>query len=118
VVDHGAGSRAAGKRSYRARIEVTYLGGSLPDDAAEALAGAVSEAAAGIASRLSFAVSAQNYDTVVLSATVRGGSSVEAITNLNAALDDAMFRTGLFERFDVTGKVLRIAPSADMMGVS
>jgi hypothetical protein len=104
------GIEQKGKRSYQARIEVTYLGGSLPNDAAEALAGAVSEAAAGVASGLSFSISTRHHDTIVVSATVRGGSSLEAITYLNSAVDDAMFQTGLVEKFDVSGKVFQIAP--------
>src|SRR4051794_1006575 len=103
-------------RSFKARIEVTYMGGSLPNDAAEALAAAVSEAVAGAASGLSFSVSTHHYDTIVLSATLRGGSSLEAIARLNTALDDAMFQTGLFERFDVSGKVLQIGPLETFVG--
>ncbi|HEY4466027.1 MAG TPA: hypothetical protein VGN41_25425, partial [Streptosporangiaceae bacterium] len=43
-------------------------------------------------------------------ATVRAGNPREALSQLDEALDDALMATGLFEEFDVTGKVLRVGP--------
>lgn len=34
-----------------------------------------------------------------------------ALTRLDSALDESLMATGFFEEFDVTGKVLRVAPS-------
>lgn len=47
---------------------------------------------------------------VVVRATVRAGTTVDALTRLTAAWDRALLRTGLFEEFDASGPVLRAAP--------
>jgi hypothetical protein len=99
-----------GKRTYKARVEVTYLGGSLSDDSVDALTVAVSDALGDTAKEISLGITTKHYDKVALSAIVRGGNSLEAITLLDGTLDDAIFRTGLFEQFDVSGKQLEVAP--------
>ena len=91
-------------------MEITYLGGSLPEEAVDALTAAVSGAVTGAVSELQFSVITHLYDKILLSTKIRSGSSLEAITYLNTEVDEAMFRTGLFEQFDVTGKQFEIAP--------
>jgi hypothetical protein len=59
---------------------------------------------------LSFTVSPHPYNRVTIGATVQAANPLVAISWLNAALDDALIATGLFEEFDVTGKMLRVAP--------
>ena len=97
-----------GQRSYRARAEVTYVGGTLPDDAADALTAALSSAAAGV---VSVVVSRRLHDIVLVSAEMRGTSPLDAITTLDEALNRALRTTGLFEEVDVTGKTLHVTPA-------
>jgi hypothetical protein len=47
---------------------------------------------------------------VVVSATLRSDNPLEAVGRLSTVLDRALLGTGLFEMFDVTGRVLRVAP--------
>jgi hypothetical protein len=61
-------------------------------------------------SDLSFTVSPHPYSVLTVRATVRGPTPVDAVTRLDASLNQSLMATGLFEEFDVTGKVLRIAP--------
>jgi hypothetical protein len=96
-------------------IELTYAGGTLPDDARDALTGAVrGEVGTDVGDDdirdLSFGVGAQQHSILTVSATVRETSPLAAITRLDRSLDRAMMTTGLFEEFDTTGKVLRVAP--------
>jgi hypothetical protein len=97
-------------REYRAVIEIPYLGGTLPDDPREALRSALA-ADLGVEARdLSFDVSLDPYTVVTIAAVFRGTSPVAAITRLNTALDRSLLVTGLFETFDVSGKMLQAAP--------
>jgi uncharacterized Ntn-hydrolase superfamily protein len=102
-------------RRYRVLIEITYAGGRLPDEAREALASAIrARADRGGADRdaagAAMTVSADRHNVVSVSATVRADNPREALSELDEVLDDALIVTGLFEEFDVTGKVLRVAP--------
>ncbi|HEY4463294.1 MAG TPA: hypothetical protein VGN41_11580, partial [Streptosporangiaceae bacterium] len=101
-------------------IEITYAGGRLPDEAQAALASAMrvsDRAHQGHRGRRgrrgadgTITVSADPYSIVAITATVRAGNPREALSQLDEALDDALMATGLFEEFDVTGKVLRVGP--------
>jgi hypothetical protein len=97
-------------RQYCALIEITYTGGNLPSDTREALAAAMSAAMGNAASDLSFTVSSHPYNVVTLRARLRGTDPRTAITRLDASLDQSLMATGLFEEFDVSGRVLRVAP--------
>jgi hypothetical protein len=104
-------------RRYRVLIEITYGGGRLPDEARAALASAMrvsGRAHRGQRGRRgadgTITVSADPYSIVAITATVRAGNPREALSQLDEALDDALMATGLFEEFDVTGKVLRVGP--------
>jgi hypothetical protein len=105
-------------RRYRVRIEITYAGGRLPDEAREALASAIWARAGRGSSDGAMTVSADPHSIVAVGATVivavgatvRADNPREALSQLDEALDDALMATGLFEEFDVTGKILRVAP--------
>ena len=47
---------------------------------------------------------------VTVRATVDAANPRAALAMVDEALDRALMTTGLFEEFDVTGKVLRVAP--------
>jgi len=97
-------------RRYHAEIEIVYVGGPLPGDAYESLTGALRAAVGNETSGLSFAVSQHPYNRMTVGATVEVTSPLAAIMRLDRALDDALMAIGLFEEFDVTGKMLRAAP--------
>lgn len=59
---------------------------------------------------LSFLVSSDVYDRVIVRATLTATTPLAAMARLDKAIDDALMASGLFEEFDVTGKVLRAAP--------
>jgi hypothetical protein len=60
---------------------------------------------------LSFAVSSHSYSRVTIGATLVENRPLEALTRLDSALDESLMATGLFEEFDTSGKVLRVAPN-------
>jgi hypothetical protein len=95
-------------RRYRTRIRTTYLGGTLPLDGYQALADAVRAVAPG---EVSCAVAPDAYDVFVVTSAVRATNPMDALAGLNAALDRALLSTGLFEEFDVSGKVLYAGPA-------
>jgi hypothetical protein len=99
-----------GGREYRAVIEIPYLSGTLPDDAREALRSALFADLGAEARDVSLNVSLDPYTVVTITAVFRGTSPVAVITRLSTALDKSLLITGLFEKFDVSGKVLRAAP--------
>jgi hypothetical protein len=87
---------------------VTYLGGTLPPDGYQALADAVRAVAQG---DVSCAVAPGAYDVFVVTSAVRAPNPLEALAGLDAALNRGLLATGLFEKFDVTGKVLYAGPA-------
>jgi hypothetical protein len=93
-------------RLYHTRIEVSYLGGTLPDDERDA----VRHALLARLPDLSVLVAPGRHQILRVAATVRADNPREALARLGAVLDQALLRTGLFEQFDVTGAVLRVAP--------
>jgi hypothetical protein len=48
---------------------------------------------------------------LIVSASLSAARPLAALSMVDEALDRALMTTGLFEEFDVTGKVLRVAPS-------
>jgi hypothetical protein len=50
------------------------------------------------------------HDVVRATGTIRAGRPLDAVAKLSDALDRALLMTGLFERFDSTGRVLRVGP--------
>jgi hypothetical protein len=97
-------------REYRALIEITYTGGTLPADTRDALTSATSAAMGDVP--MEFTVSADPYSVLTISARLRGTDPLAAIARLDAALDRSLMATDLFEEFDVSGRVLSVAPWA------
>jgi uncharacterized membrane protein len=93
-------------REYHAVIETAYLGGTLPDDEREALRRALRVSIP----ELSLTLATEPRNVVVVAATLRAEDPVEAVGRLSTVLDGALLITGLFELFDATGRVLRVAP--------
>jgi hypothetical protein len=99
------------ERARRVSVELRYLGGTLPEDARDALAHAIAAELGALPEELSFrVVASQHLDALEVAATVRLFTAVGAIAWIDAATDRALWSTGLFEEFDATGKVLRVAP--------
>jgi hypothetical protein len=96
-------------RQFCALIEITYAAGTLPADTRDALVSAIAAAMGGPAD-LSFTVSSHPYSVIAVRARLRGTDPLAAITRLDTALDRSLMTTGLFEEFDVSGRVLRVAP--------
>jgi hypothetical protein len=46
----------------------------------------------------------------MISVTLTADRPLAAITRLDGALDDSLIAAGLFEEFDVTGRVLQVTP--------
>jgi hypothetical protein len=97
-------------RQYHVIIEISYAGGRLPNDAREALTSVLKTVIRDEVCDLSFTVSSHPYSVLTVRGTVRGNSPVDAVIRLDTSLNQSLIKTGLFEEFDVTGKVLRVAP--------
>ena len=95
-------------RQFCAWIEITYAAGTLPADTRDALVSAISTAME--PADLAFTMSSHPYTVFAVRARSRGTDPLAAITRLDAALDRSLVATGLFEKFDVSGRVLRVAP--------
>jgi hypothetical protein len=85
---------------------MVYLSGTLPDDEREALRDALRASIP----ELSIMVATQPHNVVSVVATLRADSPLGAMSKLSTVLDQALLATGLFEVFDATGRVLRVAP--------
>jgi uncharacterized membrane protein len=83
AVSHGVPVRA---RRYYALIDVTYMGGTLPDDDREALRDALRTRMPD----LSLRVTTQPNNVVRVAATQRADNPLEAITALSMVLDQAL----------------------------
>jgi hypothetical protein len=105
-------------RPYRVLASLTYLGGTLDGDNREALRAAVGANLGIPGPDLSFSVSTDPHNVVTVGVTLRAANPVDLLGRLNGAVDRSLIATGLFEEFDVTGKVIRIAPLelADRLG--
>lgn len=95
-------------RSYRVRIRLPHLDGTLPAGTHHALVTALRLATNG---ELSRTVAAGDYDSLVTSATIRSSNTVDALVHLNRALDRALVTAGIFVEFDVSGKTMRASPT-------
>ncbi|MFL6077966.1 MAG: hypothetical protein ACJ73S_31765 [Mycobacteriales bacterium] len=115
---------------YHVIVEITYVGGRepLPDHSRASLAAALTEALSAegrehnfTAADLAMADTPAAYRSrsmVTLSATLQkarpapGGMTnpLEAMTRFDRSLDRALLASGLFEEFEVSRKVLRVAP--------
>ena len=103
-------SRRLGDRRYRVIIEITYAGGRLADDRRQMLTAEFNVPGTRSGRDAVITVSPDSVSIVKVSATVDAANPRGALAVVDDALDRALMMTGLFEKFDVTGKVLRVAP--------
>jgi hypothetical protein len=114
---------------YHVIVEITYVGGRepLPDHSRASLAAALAEALSAegrehnfTAADVAMADTPAEYrsrSTVTLSATLQKArpsgmtNPLEAMTRFDQSLDRALLVSGLFEEFEVSRKVLRVAPA-------
>ena len=104
------GRRQVLGRRYQVEIEIEYAGRSLPRDTAGTLERSVRAVLGNQVFGLSFLVSSDVYNRVIVRAALTATTPLAAMARLDKALDDALMASGLFEDFDVTGKVLHVAP--------
>jgi hypothetical protein len=98
-------------RQYLATVEITYTIGTLPDDVRHSLFSALTDAVGTEDVELSWSLSSDPYSRLTVSAALAADRPLTAITRLDRALDEALSTTGLAEEFDVTGRVLHVAPA-------
>jgi hypothetical protein len=98
------------ERRYRVIIEVSYAGGQLADDLRQMLTAEISVPSARGKQDVVVAVSPERASILIVSAIADAANPRAALSLVDEALDRALMTTGLFEEFDVTGKVLRVAP--------
>jgi hypothetical protein len=103
-------SRRFRGRRYCVLIEMTYAGGRLDDDRRQMLTAEINVPGARANRDLVVTMSPDAVSIVTVSATVDAANPRAALALVDEALDRALMTTGLFEEFDVTGKVLRVAP--------
>ncbi len=104
------GRRRFGGRRYSVVIEVTHAGGPLADDLREMLTAEVSIPGVRGDQDVAVVVSPERASILIVSAAVEAANPRAALALVDEALDRALMTIGLFEEFDVTGKVLRVAP--------
>jgi hypothetical protein len=103
-------SRRIRGRRYCVLIEMTYAGGRLDDDPRQMLTAEINVPGARADRDLVVTMSPDAVSIVAVSATVDAANPRAALALVDEALDRALMTTGLFEEFDVTGEVLRVAP--------
>ena len=91
-------------------IELRRVGGTVSPETTDALREATAALSGEAADGVSLTASSQDDSVVVLDATVRESSPIAAMGWIDTLLDRSLLATGLFEDFDVTGKVIRVAP--------
>jgi hypothetical protein len=97
-------------RRYRVLIEITYAGGRLAYDRCQMLTAEIKVPGARASRDLVVTMSPESVTIVTVSTTVDAASPRVALAMVDEALDRALMATGLFEEFDVTGKVMRVSP--------
>jgi hypothetical protein len=102
------GRRPVG-RLYSAHLKTGYAGGRLPDEVHEAVAAEIG-VRGGDARDLVVTVSDGPRSVLAVSATIEAGNRRSALAAADEAVDGALAATGLLEDFDITGKVLWVAP--------
>ena len=85
-------------------------GGRLDDDRRQMLTAEIKVPGARADRDLVVTMSPESVSIVTVTATVDAANPRAALALVDEALDRALITTGLFEEFDVTGKVLRVAP--------
>jgi hypothetical protein len=103
-------THAAQGRSYWVLIEIIYAGGRIPDHVREMLADAMRVPGRRGGWPVEVTMLPGPGSVLVISASLLAGKPSAALEGVEKALDQALMSTGLFEKFDVTGKVIRVAP--------
>lgn len=104
------GIHAARGRMYWVLIEITYAGGRIPDHVREMLAAAIQVPGRRGGWLVEMTVLPGSRSVLAISASLPANRPSAALGTVEQALDLALMSTGLFEEFDVTGKVIRVAP--------
>lgn len=104
-------------RGYRVFIELEHTGGPVPGDTTDALREAMAAVCGEAIQGMSLMASSRDASVVILTATVRESNSVKAMAKVDGLLDRCLLATGLFEEFDATGKVIRVAPAERAEGI-
>lgn len=104
---------AVGRR-YRVEVAVEYAGRSVATDTLSSLDSAIRRLTGRQAVQLSLTVSPDAYSRITVRAIITATTPLAAMTQLDKAVDDGLAEIGLFEEFDVTGKVLRAAPAESL----
>jgi hypothetical protein len=104
------GGQRLGNRRCRVIIEVTYAAGRLADDRRDMLTAQIHVRGAGASQFLAVTVSPDAVSILTVTATVDAANPGVAFAVVDDALDQALMMTGLFEEFDVSGKVLLAGP--------
>jgi hypothetical protein len=99
-----------GRRSYHTQAALKFMGGTIPPETAAALSSALRSLIDEAVLSLSTEALPPERNVFAVSATVRERTSAKAMAVLDTAVDRSLIRTGLFEEFDATGRVLRVAP--------
>jgi hypothetical protein len=97
-------------RKYCAIAEIAYGNGPLPDEVRDVLVDAVRHAARYTVHDLTFALSTDPNTVVTVAGVAADTSPIRAAGLLETALDRALMTTGLFEEFDMSGKVMKVGP--------
>lgn len=104
------GYRRVRGRRYCVLIEITYAGGRLADELRQMLTAEIRVPGTRAGRNLVVTVSPDSVSIITVTAAVDAANPRAALAVVDEALDRALMTTGLFEEFDVTGKVLRVAP--------
>jgi hypothetical protein len=96
------------EREYTVLVGIAYLGGTLSTESFERFVEAFHRNAVNPLSNLRLAPANDAFTTINASATVRATNALAAVTDMDSTVDRALFESGLFEFFDVTGKTLRV----------
>jgi hypothetical protein len=104
------GGRPVLGRLYRVVIEITYVGGRLADEVRPMLAAEIRIPGADERRDTVITASPGSFTVIAVSATVDAANPRAALAVVDDALDRALMATAQFEKFDVTGKTLRVAP--------
>lgn len=97
-------------RRYLVTVEAEYAGRTVEPETVRSLDRAIRQLTGKHAS-ITLTVSPDTYSRLTVRGILTATTPLAAMARLDKAVDDALTVTGLFEEFDVTGKVLHAAPA-------
>jgi hypothetical protein len=86
------------------------MGGTIPDDDQRVLISTIRQDLRDRVEDLAFDVSPHAYSTLIIRITMRQTSPLMVLTQVSESLDHALMNTGLFEKFDSSGRMMWVAP--------